>query len=123
MLVDDNDIDVFLNKKLIGIAGIEGEIISFTNSAEALNHLISQFENNQDLPKVMLVDIQMPEMNGFQFIEQLSQKMPEKLREIQVFFLSSTVHDEDAIRARENEFVQEILPKPLDSNYLAAQIK
>lgn len=123
LLVDDNEIDIFLNKKLLKLSGIENEVFSFTSGMSALDYFKSDTADQIDIPKLMLVDIQMPQMNGFQLIDELCKIIPDDIKSIKIFFLSSTIHDIDEEKADENPFVQEILSKPLDANYLKGKLE
>lgn len=119
LLVDDSLLDLFIHKKLISLSGLAESITTFNNAEEALQFLEEQgaaLENS-----IMLLDLQMPGMNGFGFIDEFG-KLPESVRvKLRIFILSSTVDEVDIKKARESQFVEEILPKPVDVTKL--QIK
>lgn len=118
MLIDDSDIDLFLNKKFLSLAGISDNTISFLSAREALDYIEAHADDPHKIPAVILLDIQMPEINGFQFLE-LYGKVPEKVQsKTKVVMLSSTIDPIDLERARNNKYVLDILKKPLDANTL-----
>lgn len=66
-LIDDDPITIFSVKKLIEITGIADTILSFHNGEVALNYF--KDENNQDLPELILLDLNMPIVDGWEFME------------------------------------------------------
>lgn len=114
MLVDDNDIDLFLNKKFLRVAGITDNTISFNSALEALNYLKHNANFPEKIPSIILLDIQMPIINGFQFLE-LFEEVPQHVREAtSIYMLSSTTDPVDIERAQDSHNVVNILCKPLD---------
>jgi CheY-like chemotaxis protein len=89
-------------------------MLAFSSAREALDYLVENAAVPLKLPKFILLDIQMPGINGFQFLEML-QSVPEQVKSvIKVVMLSSTLDPSDIDRARSNQFVLDIMKKPLD---------
>jgi CheY-like chemotaxis protein len=113
MLIDDNFIDLKINEKIIKITKSFEKIIVCMSGAEALNHLKNNLSNPDELPSFILLDIQMPEMNGFEFLEQYK-KLPKLFTDsCKIAMLSSTLDFSDIQRAEANPFVIKLLKKPL----------
>ena len=120
MLIDDNFIDLKINSKLISITKIFNEIITCQSGEEALVYLNKQLKNPQLLPNYILLDIQMPEMDGFEFLEQFK-KLPKSITDVcKVAMLSSTLDFGDIKRAEANPYVIKLLKKPLSITDLQA---
>lgn len=114
MLIDDNDIDLFLNRKFLRVADVTDNVLSFQAAAQALDFLQDHADDRSRLPSYILLDIQMPEVDGFKFLE-LYEALPDSVKEhTEVFMLSSSVDPGDIARASENPYVVKILQKPLD---------
>jgi len=114
MLVDDNDIDIFLNKKLLRTTGITENTVAFHSAKEALDYLSENANIPEKLPSVILLDVLMPEVTGFQFLE-LFEKLPDSVKGVsKIVMLSSTIDPNDLERARSNRHVVDILKKPLE---------
>jgi len=112
LLIDDNSIDIILNTKILNYNKIAHGITTFNSGKKALKYLSEL--RNEELPDVILLDIQMPELNGFEFALEY-QKLPEAVKnKCKVFMLSSTIHDRDLAMAEEDPYVITILNKPLD---------
>lgn len=112
MLIDDNFIDLKINSKLISITKIFDEVITCQSGEEALIYLKQQ-KDAQLLPNFILLDIQMPDMDGFEFLEQFK-KLPQTIIDrCKVAMLSSTLDFGDIKRAEANQYVVKLLKKPL----------
>ncbi|MCE7042559.1 two-component system response regulator [Dyadobacter sp. CY312] len=116
ILIDDSAFDLFIYEKLLIKSGITRTVKTFNSAREALKFLISE---ESALPQtVILLDLQMPDMNGFDFIDAYA-KVPEGLKnKIQIFMLSSTIDSRDIEKARSSPYIIDLLPKPLEIEVL-----
>jgi CheY-like chemotaxis protein len=114
ILVDDNDIDIVVNTKLLKLANITDNVISFNRSENALDWLAENHPQGGFKDNVMLLDIQMPGTDGFQFLESYAQLSEEVKKSCRVFMLSSSIDRGDIERAEANVDVIRVLEKPLD---------
>lgn len=113
-LVDDNDIDIAVNTKLLQLAQISNQIHTFNNAGSFLDVVKAHPDQFESQDSVLLLDIMMPKINGFECLDQLK-AMPEPIRDrIKVFMLSSSIDRNDIRRAEEYQMVQRVLEKPLD---------
>ena len=76
MLIDDNKFDLFINRKIIENASCDNRVRTFKNGQSAIKFL-EIFEKKSKyhdtfLPNVILLDLNMPEMNGFQFLKEFN---------------------------------------------------
>jgi CheY-like chemotaxis protein len=113
-LIDDNDIDIVVNSKLIKLAGISDNIQVFQSCSEAIEFFMGQEDQLLLNNNIVLLDIQMPQMDGFECVAHFA-SLPEKLRSVfRIFMLSSSIDRNDIMRAENNPLVEKILEKPLD---------
>lgn len=110
MLVDDNEIDLFLHEKLIRLSGISEHIVHFTTAREALESL----SKNTVIPNIILLDIQMPEMDGFDFLKVYEQMTHINKENTRIFMVSSSLDFGDISKAKANPLVAEFIKKPLN---------
>lgn len=114
ILVDDNDIDVVVNTKLLRLANLSEHIRSFQSGPSAISFLIENAQQLEQQFNVLLLDIQMPLVDGFETLK-LFAELPESLRNsFHVFMLSSSIDRNDIQKAEENPLIVKVLEKPLD---------
>jgi CheY-like chemotaxis protein len=112
IIIDDSKLDCFIAEKVIQNSGRSESVKSFMVATEALDYIKGL--NGADRKTVVLVDIQMPVMNGFEFIEAYEQNIPDDSKEaFMVNLLSSSINETDMIRAKGYKSVIKFLNKPL----------
>lgn len=113
ILVDDDKITNFVNEKLITSLDIPTEIKTCFSGVCALDHLNSALRKNESGPDIILLDINMPIMNGFEFLSELEKFPVNFTQSIKVIMLSSTLNEDDKRRAFQFKNVIDFLNKPL----------
>jgi CheY-like chemotaxis protein len=113
VLVDDDYISVFLTKKLLEREGLADELSAFQLPEEALHH-VQQTIASQQVPDVILLDLNMPVLNGWDFIEALRPDEEHLLGRCFIYVLTSSLAPSDMVRAREFPLVAGLIHKPLD---------
>lgn len=116
-LVDDNDIDLTVNSRLILLAEMTQNVIMFNNAAAFLT-AIQEDEKLEDFSNVLLLDIMMPGMSGFDCMEAFETLSEKYTSPFTVFMLSSSIDRNDIRRAEATKFVRRVLEKPLDTYIL-----
>ena len=116
LLVDDDEITNYLSSEVLQFHFKNAEITVVMNGEEAMQHLFGQLKLNAPLPDVMLVDINMPYMDGWEFLEILEDTNREEFKNIAIFMYTSSVYFEDIDRGKNNSLLKNILTKPLDNN-------
>ena len=113
VVIDDSKLDCFIAEKVIQNTGRCESVRSFMMAADALDFLGKQpFDDEHRI--MILVDIQMPIMNGFEFIESFEAIVPEDRRRNYIInLLSSSINESDMIRAKAYQSVRTFLNKPL----------
>ncbi len=111
MLIDDNSLDNFINKKLLESNGFTEETVAFESAEKALEKLKSS--GNDELPDVIFLDIMMPGMDGFQFLE-VFETLPTVIQQhCKVIMLSTSESFKDLNRANKSKSIKKFLNKPL----------
>jgi len=119
MVVDDNQIDLYIAEMVMATTGFAEKVICVSSAKEALEYLKPLCETPEELPHLIFLDINMPEMSGFDFLDEY-QHLPENIRKKCIIMMLTTSLDEnDRIQAERNQFVRKFLNKPLDRDKLA----
>lgn len=118
MLVDDNPMDNLVNSKLIESAGFAKSIKVFETAKETLEFLKNA--KSDDLPEIIFLDIIMPGMDGFQFLEEFEKLGDGIVKQSKVVLLSTSDSFKDLNRANKNKLVRKFLNKPLTNEMLLA---
>lgn len=119
MLIDDNEIDLKINAKIISLAKLFEEIIICNSGEEALDYIHKNLRLQELLPDFILLDIQMPDMDGFEFLEHYKGLPKQFTDKCPVAMLSSTLDFGDIKKAEANLYVVKLLKKPLSPTELA----
>ncbi|WP_299255782.1 response regulator [uncultured Aquimarina sp.] len=110
-VIDDDPIFVFGIKKVMQLIDFCEGIMVFKNGQEALNNLRAIISAKEKLPDVILLDLNMPILDGWQFLDEFVKIPCEK--EILIYVVSSSVDPEDVLRAKSFEGVSDYIVKPI----------
>ena len=73
MIIDDNQIDLYIFSKLLTKNNFCETILQYTSAEKALKYIVENQENNLLMPQIIFLDIYMPLMDGFEFLENYRQ--------------------------------------------------
>ncbi|HSZ72989.1 MAG TPA: response regulator [Cytophagaceae bacterium] len=118
MIIDDDDISNFITQKCLEKSGTVGKITVYQESPAAINELIQKKKTNCNLPECILLDINMPYIDGFDFLDLcLSSNLSEELN---IIMYTSSLRLEDRKKALTYSAVKGYLEKPLQMSELNA---
>jgi len=116
-IIDDDPIFVFSAKKIMQIADFCKGFLVFHNGHEAINNLKAIISTKQEsLPDVILLDLNMPVMDGWEFLDEFV-KIPTD-KEITIYIVTSSVDPEDVIKAKAYDKVSNYIVKPISMESL-----
>lgn len=118
MLVDDNDTDNFISRRIIEITQFASDVIIKNSGKSALEYLEDNKLSPQSLPDLIFLDINMPIVDGFVFLYEF-EKFEEKIKDkCKVIILSSSDNKRDIDKIVNNDHVIKFITKPLTENAL-----
>ncbi len=110
-IIEDDPISVILAKKRVELHPAFDNSLTFANGQEALNHLQSVIQDHGKLPNLILLDLNMPVMDGWRFLDSVT-AIPLSAH-IPTFILSSSIHPNDIARSKSFKMVEGFISKPL----------
>jgi CheY-like chemotaxis protein len=128
LLVDDDETTNFFNKHLLNKLGVADKIQVTQNGQDALDYLTNQgkYEGNQGgnpIPDLILLDINMPVMNGFEFLEAYNKLDEENKSKAVICMLTTSLHQNDMEKAESYDQLSDYLYKPLNADNINAVIE
>jgi len=119
LLIDDNEIDNFINERMISASNFSSEVIVKNSTDESVIYLKSLSDVNE-FPQVIFLDLNMPGKDGFSFLSEF-ENLNEGLKlNCKIIVLSSSISPDDINKASTNKFVYKYVNKPLNEKYLNA---
>jgi response regulator RpfG family c-di-GMP phosphodiesterase len=115
LLIDDDEINNFISIKLIKKALLNTEIMACLNGKFAIEQLSAiQRQDPSKLPDYILLDINMPIMNGWEFLEEYNRLNIDPEGKSRIYIISSSVFSNDINKARSYPLVKDFISKPLN---------
>jgi CheY-like chemotaxis protein len=118
-LIDDNEVDNMINQKILESAGFAKHVYTYTSGKSALEFLKNIDRNpgfpDELIPKVVFLDINMPIMNGFSFIDSLEKLSSRIKSRLKIILLTQSDNPNDMQQAKRSKLVSSYLVKPLNA--------
>ena len=113
LLVDDDEINNFLTEELIRLVNPDVNIISCTRVNDALEFLENIISDKKKGPDSILVDLNMPMVSGWEFVEEFERLKPLFPNDVKLYIYTSSVYYEDVNKAKTFPSVKALYTKPL----------
>lgn len=121
LLIDDNEIDNLINQKMLEAADLS-EHIYVCSSAKSAIEFLRNMEKlpyaAEILPDMIFLDIDMPLMDGFQFLDLFAKLREETRKKCEIIMLTSSINPSDISKSKSYEYVKRYINKPLSQKNL-----
>ncbi len=122
-LVDDDDIFQLITQRVIAQTNLVDTIKVFSNGLDAMDFLRSVAQNAAQLPEIILLDLNMPVMDGWEFLEEFTLLKPRLEKKITIYVVSSSIAPSDIQRAEAINEVTDYIIKPITTEKLLDMLK
>jgi CheY-like chemotaxis protein len=112
-IIDDNEIYQFTLMRIINDNKQAERIITFSDGEKAIHYLADNKATNENIPDIIFLDVNMPIMDGWQFIDEYASIKTEIKKKIVIFMLSSSVNPVDIERASKINEISDYIIKPM----------
>ena len=118
-IIDDDDIYQFTTQRSLSKNPDVSEIMPFSYSVEALSFLKESKDDSNKLPDIILLDINMPEMDGWDFLNELRVFREEISKSFDIYLITSSINPSDINRAKQFSEIKSYIVKPVGSEIWA----
>lgn len=112
-LIDDDEIFQFTTSRIIKLTNLPFNITQFFNGEQAIAYLSKNAAYTDKLPDIILLDINMPVIDGWMFLDEFKTLANNLKKNITIYMVSSSIAPEDIRRAKSNPLVSDYLVKPI----------
>lgn len=122
LCINDNEVTLWIQKQILNKSKFSEEVITAFNGSEGLEYyhkLINEnSENQDDFPGLILLDLHMPVMDGWEFLYRFSSEIYPYCRNTKVIITSYSIDEVESARAKKYPFVVDFLTSSLSVEYL-----
>jgi len=122
-VIDDDDIYQYLLRKELKSTKIVDQILVFPDGAKAIQYMVEMKDQPEELPDVVLLDVNMPVMNGWQFLDEFRLLKPSLHKKIAVLMVSSSIDPQDIELAKKYAVVTDYIVKPVTRHALVSMLE
>lgn len=122
-IIDDDPIFVYGIKRIMNEIDFCDEIIVYANGESALNELGSLVQEGKKLPDVILLDLNMPVMDGWVFLDDFVKIPSHNQEHLSLYILTSTINPSDIEKAKNYPIVNNFISKPVTISDLKHMLK
>lgn len=115
LLIDDNEATNYIHKMVLNRLDCANEIIAVSSGFDALEYLMGIDTKNNTVPNLIFLDINMPAMNGWEFLEEYDQLPESQKGGIIMVMLTTSLNPDDEQKAKEIHNIKGYLNKPLNA--------
>jgi CheY-like chemotaxis protein len=117
-IIDDDDIYQFTVRILLERTNMVNQVMVFPDGLKAIDFLKGEIDNEQSIPDILFLDINMPVMNGWEFLEEFLLIKPKLPKSVIIYMVSSSLDERDILKAKGIAALSGYLIKPITSENL-----
>ena len=118
-VVDDDEVFQLIIRKQIEMNDLKCEIVQFLNGKDILDFLVANHNNQQDLPDIIMLDVNMPIMDGWEFLDAYRDLSLDIRKKIRLYMVTSSVIQSDIDKAKRDKNILRFISKPISNQQLS----
>ena len=122
-VIDDDEVFQLIIRKQIEMNNFKYEILNFSNGEEAIQYLTQNIHNRNKLPNIIMLDVNMPIKDGWEFLEEYRQLQDDVRTEISLYMVTSSVIQSDIDKASRDKNILAFISKPISNQRLEQMLK
>ena len=122
IIIDDSRLDCFIAEKIIQNSGTYSSVKSYMEATDAYEAIKNGNIGDDSVTTIIILDIQMPVMNGFQFVDVFEQLPKEIQSKFAIFLFSSSINENDKNRLGNYPSIIRFYSKPISKDTVAHMI-
>jgi CheY-like chemotaxis protein len=112
-IIDDDEIFQFITRKSFERLERKDELHFFLNGEDALNSIRRAVKEGIELPEIIFLDINMPIMDGWDFLAELQVLIDSAVNKPYIYMVSSSIDDKDLIKSKKYSMIKDYIVKPI----------
>lgn len=117
-IVDDDDIYRFTIERTLESLELPTKTMTFSDGEQAINFISDHLNEDAELPDIIFLDIDMPVMDGFQFMEEYEKIKSNVAKDMTIYMVSSSLDPVDIVSAKKISSISDYIVKPISSDRL-----
>lgn len=122
-IIDDDKIYRFTTEKYIHMLKLASRVLSYSDGEEALDFLKQNTYREENLPDIIFLDVNMPIMDGWDFLEEYRELAPRLPKRITIYMVSSSIDIRDRERAQQITDISDFIVKPITEEQLITLVQ
>ena len=116
LLIDDEEVFNFIHTQVIQLIQPDAQIKEIRSSSMALDYIRTSMGQIEEFPDAIFVDINMPEMNGFELLEELQKLSTQFIKKPHIYMVTSSLFESDRKRAQSFSILSDFMEKPISAD-------
>jgi len=113
LIIDDSVFDRLIATEVIKHSTLSADVVALESAEEGLDYLSGKSNLDSEMPDIILLDIKMPKVDGFEFLIRYEKLIPSLTRVPKIYMLSSSIDPDDINKALKSKHIEDFIEKPL----------